>query len=85
MTTNGMLAHSCGWGMHDWGGGWMWLGASAMAVVWIAAIGLVVWLVVRSGRGKSGSAGSARGILDERLARGEITTEEHRERSELLQ
>jgi len=81
--TSGLLAQSCGWGMHSWGGGWMWLGGAAMMAMWVAVVAGAAWLVARAVRGSTG-ARDARQILDERLARGEITIEEHRERSELL-
>ena len=68
-------------GMGDWGGGWMWLWGTLMMVVLVV---LVVWLV----RAGSGSAGPARRdpadrgreILAERYAKGELSTEEYRER-----
>jgi putative membrane protein len=63
---------------HGWDGGWFWLWGSLMMLIWAAAIGLVVWLVVRGAHRPSGSR--AREILDERLARGELSVEEYRER-----
>lgn len=79
--TAGLLAQTCGWGMHDWGGGWIWLWGTAIMAIWIAVIGGVVWLVLRSVRAGNDTA---RRILDQRLARGEITIEEHRELTRAL-
>ena len=65
---------------HD--GGW-WF---PFAFLWVAVIGTVVWLVVRSVRGRGPSGlDRASDILAERYARGEITGEEYRERRDQLQ
>lgn len=56
-------------------------------LLWIAVIGTVVWFVLRRRAAPAGASdGSARAkeILAERFARGEITTEEYRERLEQL-
>ena len=71
--------------MDGWGGGWMWLwGALMMAIVAVT----IVWFVRATASGPRGSAsfGSdrARAILAERYARGELTTEEYRERLDHL-
>jgi putative membrane protein len=55
-----------------------WLG---MGVFWLILLGLIVWLVVRllpgsSGRTTRPTVESALGILDRRLANGEIDTPE---------
>lgn len=76
--------------MHGWGfwgmGWWMWL-------VWILVIAAVVWGVIAALRqgGVAGQGGrreerrpSAREILEERLARGEISEEEFERKKELL-
>jgi putative membrane protein len=85
-TTTGIVAQSCGgWGMHGWDGGWMWLWGSLMMLTWVAVIGGAVWLIARATRSDGRSPGSnARSILDERLARGEITPEEHQQRRKLV-
>lgn len=71
----GVLAQSDGWGhMDGWGGGWMWVWSSLMMLSWVAIIATAVWLV-----GRNRGDGRARDILDERLARGELSPEEHRE------
>ena len=77
------------WDGHMWGdGGWMWLWGTVMMVGVLAAVGLVIWLVVRATQ-SSGYApppasddglARARSILAERYARGEISTEEYQER-----
>lgn len=77
-----LAADDDGWGhMGDWGGGWMWLWGTLMMIGFAI---LVVWLV----RASTGSAGPprrepaerAREILAERYAKGELSTEEYRER-----
>jgi putative membrane protein len=73
--------------MDGWGGGWMWLWGIAMMALFVV---LIVWLVraatdgqVSSGP-RSNPTDRAREILAERYARGELTTEEYRERAEQL-
>lgn len=72
--------------MDGWGGGWMWLWGIAMMALFVV---LIVWLV-RSTTGNGAPsppndpADRAREILAERYARGELTTEEYRERVEQL-
>lgn len=74
------FAHSDGWGhMDGWGGGWMWLWGSLMMLSWVVIVAAAIWFLTR-GRGGTG----ARDILDERYARGELSTEEYRERLEQL-
>lgn len=75
-----------GWGhMFDWDGGWMWLWGLLMMTFWAVVIGVVVWLVVReTGSRRSSSHDRAREILAERYARGELDTEDYRERMEGL-
>ncbi len=71
------------WGhMDGWGGGWMWLWGTPMMLSWVAIIAAAVWLVTRSRDGVRPS--SARELLDERYARGELTTEQYRERLDHL-
>jgi putative membrane protein len=63
-----------------WGSGYGWIW---MLLSWVVIIGLVVWAVTvfggRDARGRHGPP-SARHILDERFARGEIDEEEYRRR-----
>ena len=75
-----------GWGhMNGWGGGWMWLWGVAMMVLFALVI---VW-VLRSTDNPRGPgrdpADRARDILAERYARGDLSTEEYRERRSELQ
>jgi putative membrane protein len=69
--------------MHDWGSGWMWL-MPLFGIAWFALLVVAIVLVVRwMGRGngaRGASASSARDILDERYARGEIDREEYLQR-----
>lgn len=69
--------------MHDWGWGGMWLMPLVMMAWFALMIVLVVLLVRWLGRGNGGrgvSARTARNILDERYARGEIDREEYLQR-----
>lgn len=68
--------------MSGTGGGWMWLWGTLMMLTWVAVVAAAVWLVARSLGGQR--ADSARQILDERYARGELSTEEYRERLQHL-
>lgn len=76
--------------MWDWGGGMQWwgwlLGALGMVVFW----GLVMWAiwyfviaVVRRPESER-RTGDAKGMLDERLAKGEIDAEEYRRLRDLM-
>ena len=90
-TSAGVLAHHDGWDGHmGWGGGWWMLiwGTLMMA----GLVVLVVWLIrttatgggVSRGSGSDDPLDSARRILAERYARGELSTEEYRERLDQL-
>lgn len=75
-----------GW-MHDWGMGWgwggMWLGPLFMIVPLALLIALIVVLVRWLGGGSDDGGRrvrTARDILDERYARGEIDREEYQRR-----
>lgn len=75
-----------GW-MHDWGTGWgwggMWLGPLFVIVPLALLVALVVVLVRWLGGGSDDSGRrvrTARDILDERYARGEIDREEYQRR-----
>jgi len=74
-----------GWG-HAWGGGpWAFFPFfPLMPLAWLA-VGLAVVLVLRKGRPRDRSGLDRAGaILDERYARGEISSDEYRERVEHL-
>jgi putative membrane protein len=65
------------------GGGWRWLWGMLMMIFVLAGFALVVFLIARSvllGRPSGGGAQSARDILNERYARGEIDTDEYEHR-----
>ncbi len=74
-----------GW-RHGWGsGGWGWLWGPIVLLGWVAVIATVGWFLVRSARpGERSGVDRARDILAERYARGELTTDEYRERLEQL-
>lgn len=81
-----LVADNDGWGhMRGWGGGWMWLWGTLMMFSWVAIIAAAIWFVTRAGdRTAPPGGGRAREILDERYARGELTTDEYRERVDHL-
>ena len=67
------------------GAGWFWMGF-AMIAFWVIVIALVVW-AVRASRTSDNIAppsSAALGLLQERLAKGEISNEEYTERSALI-
>ncbi len=74
-----------------WGWGAMWFGPVFMIILGITAVLLIVWLIrAISGNGsKQASAepsgASARRVLDERYAKGEIDDEEYRRRRAALE
>ncbi|MBK9741341.1 MAG: SHOCT domain-containing protein [Actinobacteria bacterium] len=72
------------WNMHgDVGtGGWI-LMVIAMLLFWGALVTLVVWLV-RGGASGASAAENPQGILDRRLASGEITPDEYEERRRII-
>ncbi|HKA69894.1 MAG TPA: SHOCT domain-containing protein [Actinomycetes bacterium] len=73
--------------MDGWHGGWMWLTGLVWLLVIVGLVGLVVWLVIRTNRPADVSGtgtDSARRILAERFARGEIDADEYARRRELL-
>jgi uncharacterized membrane protein len=71
--------------MHGYGGTWMWP-MGGMMIGWLVLtaliVGLVVWLVVANTkpRATEDDRGAARRILAERYARGELDTEDYRQR-----
>jgi putative membrane protein len=72
---------------HGWGpgSGWGWLWGPIVLLLWVALVATVVWFVARSARPRERSgAERAKDVLAERYARGELTTEEYRERLEQL-
>ncbi len=78
-TLNEVIADTDGWGhMEGWGGGWMWLWGTLMMFSWVVIIAAAVLYLGRSRDGRG--SGRAREILDERYARGELTSDEYHER-----
>ena len=67
-------------------GGWHWGVMALMLLVLVAVIALAVWFVRSSRTPPAGGSGdpTPRAILDRRLAQGEITPDEHRERAAIL-
>ena len=59
-----------------WGFGGSWLGFVFMVAWWALVVAGIVWLV-RAPGGPGESPGSARRILDERFAAGELSVEEY--------
>lgn len=71
--------------MDGWGGGWMWVWGTVMMVAFVVIVAAVVWVVVRGSQQRSLPAGDrAADILAERFARGEIDSDEYRERRDAL-
>jgi putative membrane protein len=87
--------HMDGYGhMNGWeDSGWMWVWGTIMMLAFIALVGLGIWALVRSqSRAHAPDrdtsldwTASARTILAERFARGEISSEEYREKLDHLQ
>lgn len=75
-TASSILAagHTGGWGP----GGW-WFGPF-LPLLWIALIAGIFWLFSRRRTQDFGVMERARGVLAERFARGELSTDEYRER-----
>jgi putative membrane protein len=71
------------WGW-DAGGGWLMMGIGML--IWVALIGLVVWLIIRAVGQRPGTSGleSAEDLLRRRYASGEIDAEEYQSRLETL-
>lgn len=65
--------------MSGWGWGWMFFGS----LFWAAIIGLVLWSVLR-GPPSDGTRVDPEGLLAQRFALGEISSEEFVERRETL-
>jgi putative membrane protein len=73
-----LLTHSGDeWGGHAWWPIW--------PLLWVALIGAAVWFIVRRRDRRHDPLDSARQVLAERYARGELTGEEYRSRLDDLQ
>lgn len=66
-----------------WGGGMGGFGWFVMVTWWVLVVAGIVWLV-RSVAGQPDSRGSARRLLDERFAAGELSVEEYQQRRRTL-
>lgn len=87
MTAAILILGHMGWGDHmdNWGAGW-WI---LMTVLMVAFWGLVIFGIVWSVRSLGGGHYSAHGrsaieVLDHRLASGEISADEYRQRRAVL-
>jgi putative membrane protein len=74
----------------NFAGGWMWLGGILLLLILAALIVLIVRAFTadtpsRGGGGRPPSGSPARQIMEERLARGEITPEEFRQLTRALE
>lgn len=80
-----------GYDGHHWGDGWMWLWGTLMMVIVVGLVAASIWALVRRDRDEQRPRGSgrhgrrAREILDERYARGEIESDEYREKVQHLE
>ncbi|HZV25272.1 MAG TPA: hypothetical protein VFG00_03190 [Acidothermaceae bacterium] len=69
---------------HSWGAGDWVVMSLVMLIFWGALVAGVLWLVRNARRPLEQNPGGARQILDEKLARGEVTEEEYLRRRDLL-
>jgi putative membrane protein len=80
-----LLVFADTWDMHDGGGGWWVVMLLGMLLFWGLVIAGIVWIVrVGAGPRAPDSARSARDVLDERLAAGDMSVEEYERRRDLL-
>jgi putative membrane protein len=86
MITLALLLAETGWGNHmdDWGAGWWIVMALGMVLFWGLIIVGVVWLVRSFPWRVEQRGASALEILDRRLAAGEISADDYRERRAIL-
>ena len=66
-----------------WGYGMSGFGWFVMVAWWALVVAAIVWLV-RSVAGQPEARGSARRLLDERFAAGELSVEEYQQRRRVL-
>jgi putative membrane protein len=76
-----LAAFIAGWGPGSHVGGWLW---PIIPLLWLVAIGLIVWLGARRRPTTPDPMDRARQILAERYARGDLTADEYRERQDNL-
>jgi putative membrane protein len=86
LTTFAVVAQTQRWGDHMMGGwGWMWVAGLLWMLLLVALVVGLVWALARGGgSARQEPTSRAREILHERYARGEISTEEYRERLDAL-
>jgi len=70
--------------MWNYGYSFGWAGALLMVLWWTLVVAGLVFLVRGLTHRPDPPGSSSRGVLDERFAAGEITTEEYRERRKVL-
>ena len=70
-----------------WGNGWgySWVGVVSMGLVWFAILAGVVWLVRGLADPPARRHDSARQLLDDRFAAGDISVEDYEARRRVLQ
>ena len=73
-----------GTGWHMWAHGGPWAGGPFFALIWVGLIVVGVYFFVRYLKDRDDGGSRARSILDERYARGELSSEEYRERVDHL-
>jgi uncharacterized membrane protein len=71
------------WGNHMSTGGWI-FSILGTLIILALIVGVIVWIVSEAGNRGSSPAVSAREILDQRLARGEIAPEQYDQLREKL-
>ena len=64
--------------------GWVWLWMTLMMVVFLGAVAAIVVAIVRRPVDHGAQDPDARAILDARFARGEIDTDDYRQRRNVL-
>lgn len=85
MTTAMTYMATVDWHHGDIGTGWWIVMMVVMVVFWALVIGGIVWLLRAAASGRTdGNPVSAREILDERLARGEIDVPEYERRASVI-
>ena len=77
----------------DWDhmNGWGWAMMLVWSLVWVGFLGVIAWIAVQWGRGTKrqtppaeAQGKTARELLDERFARGEIDLDDYRRRRQAL-
>lgn len=86
MTAAALYLANIGWEDHmdGWGPGWWIVMGVMMIVFWGLVVAGIVWLVRFLGQGGHRREASALELLDQRLARGEVSVEEYEERRRAL-